>query len=171
VKNRIHSLLDKHGLRIPHRTPFSKKAVSWLKEQSLGFMDDAILQGDLALLEVLDEQIEFVEEKIAALGVKDQQVRLLMTMTGVGYFTAMLIFAEICTIGRFSSDKRFSSWMGLAPRVRQSGERIRIGGVGGPGNRRLRWVMVQCATPQGSTIRASRTSTNGTAGGRARRAL
>jgi transposase len=53
--------------------------------------------------------------------------------------------AEIVTIDRFSSDKRFSSWMGLAPRVRQSGEKTWIGGVGGPGNRRMRWLMVQCA--------------------------
>ena len=28
VKNRIHSLLDKHGLRIHYRTPFSKKVVA-----------------------------------------------------------------------------------------------------------------------------------------------
>ena len=145
VKNRIHSLLDKHGLRMPHPTPFSKKNIAWLKEQSLGFMDDAILRSDLAILEAIDEQVGFMEEKIAALAVDEPRVRLLMTMTGVGYFTAMLIIAEICTMDRFSGDKRFSSWMGLAPSVHQSGERIRIGGVGGPGNRRLRWVMVQCA--------------------------
>jgi transposase len=68
-----------------------------------------------------------------------------MTMTGVGYFSAMLLLAEIGDINRFSSDKRFASWAGLAPSVRQSGEKTRIGGVSGPGNRRVRWVMVQCA--------------------------
>ena len=145
VRNRIHSLLDKHGLRIPYRTPFSKKAVSWLREQSLSFMDDAILRSDLAILEAVDEQVGFMEEKIAALAVEDPQVRLLMTMTGVGYFTAMLLLAEIGDINRFSSDKRLASWAGLAPSVHQSGEKIRIGGVGGPGNRRVRWVMIQCA--------------------------
>lgn len=35
--------------------------------------------------------------------------------------------------------------MGLAPSVHQSGERTRIGGVAGPSNKRLRWVMIQCA--------------------------
>jgi len=145
VRNRIHSLLDKHGLRIPYKTPFSKKAVRWMRERSLGFMDDAILRSDLALLGALDEQIGYVEEKLAALSVDDARVRLLMTMTGIDYFAAMLVLAEIVTIDRFSSDKRFSSWMGLAPRVRQSGEKTWIGGVGGPGNRRMRWLMVQCA--------------------------
>ena len=68
-----------------------------------------------------------------------------LARTGVDYFAAMLVLAEIVTIDRFSSDKRFSSWMGLAPRVRQSGEKTWIGGVGGPRNRRMRWLMVQCA--------------------------
>lgn len=85
VRNRIHSLLDKHGLRMPYRTPFSKKAVAWLGMQSLGFMDDAILRSDLVILEAVDVQIGFIEEKIAVLAVENSQVRLLMTMTGVGY--------------------------------------------------------------------------------------
>ena len=145
VKNRLHSLLDKHGLRIPYPTPFSRKGVAWLREQSLGFMDDAVLNSDLALLEAVEEQVQIIEEKIAALAVEDPRVRLLMTMTGVGYFTAMLLLAEIGDIERFRNEKKLVSWVGLAPRVHQSGERTWIGGVGGPGNRRLRWVMVQCA--------------------------
>jgi len=144
VKNRIHSLLDKHGLRMPHKTPFSKKNVAWLRERSLGFMDDAILRSDLAVLESVDEQVGLMEEKIAVLAAEDPRVRLLMTMTGVGYFTAMLLLAEIGDIDRFGSDKRLASWAGLAPSVHQSGEKTRIGGVGGPGNKRVRWVMVQC---------------------------
>ena len=142
VRNRIHSLLDKHGLRMPHKTPFSKKNVAWLRERSLGFMDDAILRSDLAVLESVDEQVGLMEEKIAVLAAEDPRVRLLMTMTGVGYFTAMLLLAEIGDIDRFGSDKRLASWAGLAPSVHQSGEKTRIGGVGGPGNKRVRWVMV-----------------------------
>ena len=56
VKNRIHSLLDKHGLRIPDRTPFSKKNIAWLKEQSFSLMEDTILHSDLAILEAYEEQ-------------------------------------------------------------------------------------------------------------------
>ncbi len=145
VKNRIHGLLDKHGLRMPGTTPFSNGNIAWLREQNLGFMDDAILCSDLALLETVDEQVERIEEKIAALAAEEKQARLLMTMTGVGYFTAMLILTEVGDISRFRGDKEFASWMGLAPSVHQSGERIRIGGVSGPGNKRLRWALVECA--------------------------
>jgi transposase len=145
VKNRIQSLLDKHGVRIPYKTRFSKKAVEWMKDLSLGFIDDAILRSDLALLEVLDGQVSSVEEKLAALAVDDPGVRLLMTMTGVGYFSAMMILAEVVTVDRFRGDKQFCSWMGVTPRVWQSGEKTWVGGIGGPGNRRMRWLLVQCA--------------------------
>ena len=71
VRNRVHSLLDKHGLRVPYPSKFSKKAVTWMKGLSLRFMDDAILCSDLALLGALDEQIGYVEEKLAALAVDE----------------------------------------------------------------------------------------------------
>ncbi len=72
-------------------------------------------------------------------------MRLFMTMTGVGYFTAMLVLSEVGDISRFRGDKEFASWMGLVPSVHQSGERTRIGGVSGPGNKRLRWALVESA--------------------------
>jgi transposase len=145
VKNRIHSLLDKHGLRMPGTTPFSKENIAWLRGLSLGFMDDAILRSDLAVLEAVDGQVTLIEEKIAALAAEDRRVRLLMTMTGVGYFTAMLVVSEVGDVGRFRGDKEFASWMGLVPSVHQSGEKTRIGGVSGPGNKRLRWALVESA--------------------------
>jgi transposase len=145
VKNRIHGLLDKHGLRMPGVTTFSKENIVWLRGLSLGFMDDAILRSDLAVLEAVDGQVTLIEEKIAVLAVEDRRVRLLMTMTGVGYFTAMLVMAEVGDVGRFRGDKEFASWMGLVPSVHQSGERIRMGGVSGPGNKRLRWALVESA--------------------------
>jgi transposase len=57
----------------------------------------------------------------------------------------MLVMAEVGDVGRFRGDKEFASWMGLVPSVHQSGERIWMGGVSGPGNKRLRWALVECA--------------------------
>jgi transposase len=145
VKNRIHGLLDKHGLRMPEATPFSTGNIEWLRGLSLGFMDDAILRSDLALLEALDGQVEVMEDKIAAVAAEDRRVRLLMTMTGIGYFTALLVLSEVGDVARFRGDKEFASWMGLTPSVHQSGERAWMGSVCGPGNKRLRWAMVEAA--------------------------
>ena len=143
IKNRIHSILDKHGLRFPW-TPFSQKSILWLKEQDLGLMDNAIVKCQLALLETLDEQISVMENNIAAIAVDDPQIKLLMTMPGIGYFAASMLVAEIGDINRFSNDKKISSWAGLAPRIHQSGEKTHIGRVG-HGNRRISGLLVQCA--------------------------
>jgi len=143
IKNRIHSILDKHGLRFPS-TPFTQKAIVWLKEQDLGFMDSAVVKSQLALLETLDEQISVMESKIAAIAVDDPQIKLLMTMPGIGYFAASMLVAEIGDIDRFGNDKKISSWAGLAPRISQSGEKTRIGRTG-RGNKRVAGLMVQCA--------------------------
>jgi len=143
VKNRIHSLLDKYTLKSPYNSR-TKKHVAWLRKQDLGFIDNAIVKGQLALLDTLDEQIRVMEDKIAAIAVEDPQVRLLMTMPGIGYFTASLLVAEIGDINRFSNDKKISSWAGLAPRISQSGDKTRIGRVG-KGNKRVSSMLVQCA--------------------------
>jgi transposase len=145
VKNRVHALLDKHGLRCPYPTLFGKKGVEWLKGLKLGFTDDAVLGSDLALLESLGEQIGFMEAKIAAVAVNDERVRLLMTMPGLGYFAASLLVAEICDINRFTSDKKLVAWAGLAPGVHQSGDKTVHGRITRQGNRLVRWVLVQAA--------------------------
>ena len=143
VKNRIHSLLDKYTLKSPYNSG-TKRYVAWLRKQDLGFMDNAIVKGQLAILETLEEQIRLLEDKIAAIAVDDPQVKLLMTMPGIGYFTASMLVAEIGDINRFGNDKKIASWAGLAPRISQSGEKSRIGRVG-HGNKRVGSMMVQCA--------------------------
>jgi len=111
VKNRVHGLLDKHGLRMPGTTPFSRENIAWLRGQSFGFMDDAIVRSDLAVLEAVDAQVTLIEEKIAALAAEDRRVRLLMTMTGVGYFTAMLVMAvEVMSVGSAATRSSRRGW-------------------------------------------------------------
>ena len=145
VKNRVHALLDKHGLRSPYKSLFSKKGLKRLRGLELGFIDDVVLKSDLALLTVLDEEVGFMDGKIAASAVDDERVKLLMTMSGLGYSAASLLVAEICGINRFSSDKKLVSWSDLAPSVHHSGERAAGGRITKQGNRLVRWVMVQAA--------------------------
>jgi len=144
IRNKIHNLLDKYGLRFPFSSKFSQKSIAWLREQDLGDLDNAVVKSQLAILETLDEEIKVFEDKIAAMGVEDPQVKLLMTMPGIGYFAASMLVAEIGDINRFSNDKKIASWAGLAPRISQSGERTHIGRTG-RGNPRVSWIMVQCA--------------------------
>ncbi|MGB9671565.1 MAG: IS110 family transposase [Candidatus Norongarragalinales archaeon] len=88
-------------------------------------------------------------------------VKLLMAMFGLDYFSASLLVAEIGDINRFSNDKRLVGWAGLAPSVRQSGDRIVRGRITRQGNRLVRWIMVEAAQTARFTMIGSRSSMKG----------
>ncbi|MEM3594282.1 MAG: IS110 family transposase, partial [Candidatus Jordarchaeaceae archaeon] len=61
------------------------------------------------------------------------------------HYTALLILTEIGDIQRFPGPEKLVSWIGLAPRVHQSGEKLRSGAITKEGTPRLRWAFIQAA--------------------------
>ena len=72
---------------------------------------------------LLSEQIAAAERVIAALVVDDQRVRRLLTIPGIGLVTAASIIAAVGDVSRFARPAKLVSYLGLDPRVRQSGDR------------------------------------------------
>jgi hypothetical protein len=64
VGNRVHALLEKHGLKCPYPTLLSGKGLEWLRGLKLGFVDDAVLKSLLAILEILERQIGLAELRL-----------------------------------------------------------------------------------------------------------
>jgi transposase len=104
-----------------------------------------MLDNYLMHLESLNMQIERVDAEITARATIDQDVRLLLSLTGVNVYTALLVKSEIGTIERFADYKRLVSWAGLAPSLHQSGSVEYHGSVTKRGSRMLRWIMVESA--------------------------
>lgn len=75
----------------------------------------------------------------------DEEVRLLMTMTGVNHYGALLIASEIGDVTRFQSPEKLVSWAGLCPSLHQSGEPTHYGKIKREGNKHVRWLMVEAA--------------------------
>jgi Transposase IS116/IS110/IS902 family. len=46
---------------------------------------------------------------------ESEDVKLLMGIPGVNYYTALLLTSEIGDLSRFSSANKLVSWLGLAP--------------------------------------------------------
>src|SRR5438874_5306611 len=69
-----------------------------------------------------------------------------MTIPGVSSVVASTVLASIGDIARFPSPDKLSSYFGLIPRVRQSGEYpARHGRISKPGNRDARKMAVEAA--------------------------
>jgi transposase len=69
---------------------------------------------------------------------------LLMSMTGIAEYSALLILAEIGDVKRFKSPKELVSYAGLCPGIHQSGERehsVRNQAV----NKNLKWILYECS--------------------------
>jgi transposase len=69
---------------------------------------------------------------------------LLMSMTGIAEYSALIILAEIGDIKRFRSPKELVSYAGLCPGIYQSGERehgVRNQAV----NKNLKWILYECS--------------------------
>jgi transposase len=121
--------------------------MAWLKTIAgeLSRVDQLVLDANIRQIELLNQLIDEVELKIAEQAVESEDVKLLMTIPGVDYYTAMLFVSEIGDITRFSEAKKLISWLGLTPRVHQSGNTIYHGRITKQGSPRVRWALVQAA--------------------------
>ena len=112
VKSKIRNLLSKLNLSCPSKDVHGKEALEWLNDHKEGmpqiFSDK--LEDFLKLGEDLTTIVDGVEEKIDLEATGDKVVQLLITIPGVGQFTALLIKAEVGTIDRFPDGDHLASY-------------------------------------------------------------
>ena len=122
LKNRIHSVLHAN-LILPYAAISSlAKGRSWLAAQPLEEDERVAIDGWLAELDRLAEDLARVDATLAKAGLGDDARRRLMTVTGINLTIAVGLIAAIGDVGRFSSAEKLVSYFGLNPRVRQSGD-------------------------------------------------
>lgn len=146
-KNRIHQILSQYNLRPPCSDLFGKRGREFLCQNRARLSDvhQHIMDVYLQLIDVLNEQIK-KSDKIIRQWVKDDEYApLLLTLPGVGFFTAAVVMAEIGDIHRFPSAKKLCSYAGLTPSTRSSDTRVYHGAITKEGSSWLRWIMVNAA--------------------------
>jgi transposase len=103
---------------------------------------------------LLHDRIKRLETEIFAATRKDDRVRLLETIPGIGPVTASAIAATVGSPEQFKSGREFAAWLGLTPLNRSSGGKERLGRISKMGDRYLRALLVAGMT---SRVRAART--------------
>ena len=159
TKNRILKHLSRLGLRYEGGHNWTRKHRRWLAGLELAADEALILRSHLDTLEHLQGQLETVDERIAALAQEApyaQGVARLMSLRGIGLYSAMVLLTEIGDIRRFASAPQLMSYFGLVPSESSSGERRRLGGITKAGNTRARWVLAQAAWNQTRPLRGAR---------------
>ena len=145
LKNRVHSILVAHGIPNANSDLFGNGGRRMLERLQLPEPWRSTTTATLALIDVLDEQIDACERELKQLGADHRYVPLLITCPGISWVLAFTIAAEIGDINRFPSPRNLIGYTGLTPRVDQSGETDRRGPLRKNGPNHLRWALVEAA--------------------------
>jgi hypothetical protein len=107
---------------------FNKKSRKELELKVQGLPPHTRYSAERVLeqLDSVQEQIELFEERMKKVFVTNKELRLLMSLPGVGFILAVVIFSEVGDIDRFPTAAQFASYAGTAPRVHASGGKVTL---------------------------------------------
>jgi len=151
TKGRIKSFLDYRSIQVPSQfisNPRSSKYLKWL--ENMTFED---IKAKIQLSQLLDrvlflqEQRRLLEQQLRDIArERDREMfNILRTVPGIGQITAIGFMAEIGDINRFRHFKQFASYIGVVPRMHQSGESEKTGSITYRNNRYLRPLIIEAA--------------------------
>lgn len=143
LKNRISGLVAREGYRVRASDPFGRSGRRELASMPLSTPLRRLVDGQLAIVDVLTTQVSRLDAEIEAIASSDPITRRLRTIDGLGAFSALAVRAMVDQMERFRSVKAFASYTGLIPGYRQSGDSYHPGGITKQGSRLLRWVLIQ----------------------------
>jgi transposase len=123
TKNRVRAVL--HANLIPRHSGklFMAPGRRWRAEQPLAEDDRAAVDRWLAALDAMEKELTVAEADLASACLGDDRIRRLMTIGGVNLPVAAGVLSAIGDVTRFASAEKLVSYLGLDPRVRQSGDK------------------------------------------------
>lgn len=147
VKNEVHAVLARCLLgRPPVSDLFGKKGRVWLTEQELPGEEAETVASCLRHIDFLGEEIAALDREIARQSLAFPGFQRLLTIPGVDVGTAAAVIAAVGDITRFPSAGQLVAYLGLDPKVRQSGsEPARYGHISKRGDPQARSMLVEAA--------------------------
>jgi transposase len=122
AKNEIHAILIRRLKGRPDASDlFGKKGRRWLAELELPVEERETLDSALRQIDFLDGEIGLVEQAIAHDALNWPDARRLMTVPGVNLIVAVTFLAAVGDVRRFPDRRKLVGYLGLDPKVRQSG--------------------------------------------------
>ncbi len=123
AKNECHAVLARNLKGRPPMTDvFGKAGRRWLAALELPADERETVECCLREVDFLDSEVGLIERELARQALSSPQIRRLMTVPGVSLVSAATFVAVVGDVHRFHSPKKLVSYVGLDPRVRQSGE-------------------------------------------------
>jgi transposase len=153
VKNSIRSIFSQQGLLLVRgNKQWTLAGIKQLRSESKLLSKCSVdelwrgrLDVELQLLEVLDEQIKAVDQKLDVLGAEDERIERLQQVKGVGPRLAEALVVHLDDPHRFKSGRQVSAYVGLVPKQFESGTMKRVGRITRRGPSLLRGMLIEVA--------------------------
>lgn len=145
LKNKIHNILNYHGILSKKEDFSSIKGLNRVLEYKLGEGTRFELEIIVDEIKHLNENISKLEDKINAMGSKMKGFENITSIKGIGAKSGTILLSIIGNIDDFKDEKKLAAYFGLVPKVSQSNESIRQGRITKHGSKLGRTTLVQCA--------------------------
>lgn len=148
LRNRLHSVLQRHQLAGPDGDPFALAQRSFWTDLAVSPTEHLRVRHDLAQLDTLQTQLAELQaelERLSTVAPWAEPLPYLLQLPGVGLVVALTLLAGIGDITRFAHAKELVGYAGLGSSVHDSGKTHRTGKLTKTGQRELRWALVEAA--------------------------
>lgn len=113
---------------------------------SLDFTQILLIRGSLEQMEAIQKRIDEICREIKSrIAYRKEDLKIAMSIPGVGFTSASTLLAEIGDITDFKKPEQLAAWAGLVPSVYQSAGKLITGSITKHGSRHIRWILVQVA--------------------------
>lgn len=138
LKNRTWSEFRKRNIKLDVNLGTQKGR---RRADSVGIYE---VSQNLDILEVVESQMKRIESELLRRYGEVNPVKWMQSVPGIGFLTALMLYAEICDIKRFPNPDKLAHYAGLVPRVKQTAEHTRMGREV-RANRWLKWALIEAA--------------------------
>jgi transposase len=146
--NERHGLLHEYGIVVPkgvaqfRQTVVSKLEADKAKLTPLSQERFGKLIDEFA---VLEKQLAYDQETREALATTHPEWQRLMTIPGIGPFTATALVTAVSDVSAFKNGRPFAAWLGLVPRQHATGGKECLLGISKRGESYLHKLLVHGA--------------------------
>jgi transposase len=148
LKNRIHATLAKYAQSVTGVSDlFAGQGRHLLNDKLVQLPPHTRFATDRLLeqLEVVEEQIGDLEDRMQEAFTKTPALEWVMSLPGVGFILGIVILLEIGDVHRFPDAERLATYAGTTPRIHGSGGKIRFGRLRPDVNHYLKWAYTEAA--------------------------
>ena len=149
VMNRIKSQLHFYGLspegEEPSKWRWSQKFINFVAEQGKDKVALRMLLDEFKELRRLEKQAMVALRTVFKQERYSKLMKLLLSVPGIGFLTAVQLLAEIGDMKRFKKFDELCFYVGLIPGTRSSGETVHADTRTTRGNKHLRTTLIESA--------------------------